>query len=133
MGVKGLGGAGDGSTKPTVSVQLLGPFAMPAGGRTAGPWRRTSAKELLALVFLSPKRRVTREIASDTLFGHLAPQAAANAMYNALSSARSTLSALGHGAADILVADRMSVYISTTTPIDLDLERHENALATRFG
>ena len=130
VGVKGLGGAGDGSTKPTVSVQLLGPFAMPAGGRTAGPWRRTSAKELLALVFLSPKRRVTREIASDTLFGILAPQAAANAMYNALSSARSTLSALGHGAADILVADRMSVYISTTTPIDLDLERHENALAT---
>jgi predicted ATPase/DNA-binding SARP family transcriptional activator len=128
--VKGLVGAGDGSTKPTVSVQLLGPFAIHAGGRTAGPWRRTSAKELLALVFLSPNRRVTREIASDTLFGHLAPQGAANAMYNALSSARGTLSALGHGAADVLVADRTSVYISPTAPIDVDLERHEKALET---
>ena len=56
---------------PIVSVQLLGPFAIHASGRTAGPWRRTSAKWLLELVFLSPKRRVTREVAADTLFGIL--------------------------------------------------------------
>ena len=130
LGVTGLGGADHGSTRPLVSVQLLGPFAIHAGGRSAGPWRRTSAKWLLGLVFLSPKRQVTREVATDTLFGNLAPQAATNAMYNALSSARSTLSVLGHGAAGILAANRTSIYISPTAAIDVDLERHEKALET---
>ena len=93
-------------------VQLLGLFAVHLGERTAGPWPRLSSKRLLALVLLSPNRRMAREVASDTLFGDLAPRAAANAMYDALSSARATLSALGHGTAEILLANRASVYIS---------------------
>ena len=66
---------------------------------------------------------------SDTLFGDLAPRAAANAMYNAISSARRTLSALGNGTGEILLANRASVYISPSARLEVDLELHEQALA----
>ena len=61
----------------------------PSGPKRAGPWPRLSAKRLVELVFLSPKRRISKEVASDTLFRDLAPRAATNAMYNALSAAPS--------------------------------------------
>ena len=65
---------------------------------------------------LEPKTQSDEGSRRRHAFWDLAPQAATNAMYNALSSARSTLSALGHGAADILATDRTSIYISPTRP-----------------
>jgi DNA-binding SARP family transcriptional activator len=87
---------------PLVRVQLLGPFAISLGAKYAGPWPRLSAKRLLALVFLSPKRPIAREVAADTLFHDLAPGAASNAMYNALSAARAVLAGLGDGQLSML-------------------------------
>ena len=81
--------------EPLVHVQLLGSFSISLGPKTVGPWPRLSAKRLLELVFLSPKRRISKEVASDTLFGDLAPRAATNALYNALSAARAVLAELG--------------------------------------
>ena len=52
-----------------VHVQLLGSFSISVGAKTAGLWPRVSAKRLLELLFLSPNRRISKEVASDTLFG----------------------------------------------------------------
>ena len=102
---------------------------MSLGAKTAGPWPRLSAKRLVELVFLSPKRRISKEVASDTLFGDLAPRAATNAMYNALSAARAVLAELGGPAAGILRTDRTHIYIPDDAPVEVDLELHERALS----
>ena len=107
-------------------AQMLGPFEIYRGDKVAGPWPRLSAKRLLALVLLSPKRRIAREVASEVLFPHLAPRSAANALYNALSSARAVLSVFGGPA--ILVADRTDIYISAAAPLSVDLELHERSI-----
>ncbi len=116
------------TAEPVVQVQLLGSFAMSLGAETAGPWPRLSAKRLVQLVFLSPTRRIPKEVASDTLFGDLAPRAATNALYNALSAARAVLVALGGTAAGILCTDRTHIYIPADAPVLVDLELHECAL-----
>ncbi len=59
--------------KQVVRARLLGPFAVYLGDKCGGPWPRLSAKRLLALVLLTPKRRMSREVASDTLFRDLTP------------------------------------------------------------
>ena len=66
---------------PLLRVQLLGPFAIHMGGKCAGPWPRRSAKRLLALVCLSPKRRVPQGGRVRRPFSGLCPRAAANALY----------------------------------------------------
>ena len=119
--------------EPPVHVQLLGSFSISRGAKTAGPWPRLSAKRLLELVFLSPKRRISKEVASDTLFGDLPPRATANALYNALSAARAVLSELGEPAAGVLKTDRMHIYIPHDAPVAVDLERHECALSAALG
>jgi predicted ATPase/DNA-binding SARP family transcriptional activator len=82
------------------------------------------------LVFLSPGRRISREVACETLFGYLGPRAAANALYNALSMARGVLAALGGPAADMLGADRTHIFVSPGSPLEVDLEVHQTALRT---
>ena len=114
---------------PLVQVQLLGSFVISVGEKMAGPWPRTSTKRLLALVLLSPKRRISEEAASDTLFGDLAPRAATNAMYNALSGARSVLAGLGGPAAGMLRTDRTHLYVPGDAPVVVDLDLHEGALS----
>jgi predicted ATPase/DNA-binding SARP family transcriptional activator len=121
------------TTGPQVQVQLLGSFAISVGTESAGPWTRLSAKRLLELVFLSPKRRVAREVASDTLFPDLPPRAATNAMYNALSAARAALADLGGPATRVLRADRTHIYVPDDAPVVVDLEVHERALRTALG
>ena len=112
-----------------VRAQLLGPFAIYLGDKAAGPWPRLSSKRILALVFLSPKRRISRELACEALFGDLAPRSASSALYNALSSARGVLAALGQPAAAVLGTDRADIYISPTVAIQVDLDLHEQAIA----
>ncbi len=116
------------TAEPVVQVQLLGSFAMSLGEKTAGPWPRLSAKRLLELVFLSPKRRISREVASDTLFRDLAPRAATNALNNALSAARAVLTGLRGTSGGILRTDRTHIYIPDDAPVAVDLELHEHAL-----
>ncbi len=120
---------GHGSSVPVVRAQLLGPFAIYLGDKAAGPWPRLSSKRILALVFLSPKRRISRELACEALFGDLAPRSASSALYNALSSARGVLAALGQPATAVLGTDRADIYISPTAAIEVDLDLHEQAIA----
>ena len=119
---------------PLVQVRLLGTFAISVGAKSAGPWPRLSAKRLMELVFLSPRRRIAREVASDTLFLDLAPRASTNAMYNALSAARAVLAELGGPAAGMLRTDRTHIYVPPEVPVEVDLALHEHALsaALRF-
>ncbi len=121
------------SVTPLLRVQLLGPFAIHMGGKSAGPWPRRSAKRLLALVCLSPKRRVPREVASDVLFPDLAPRAAANALYSALSSARAVLADLGGPATALLTADHGHIYISPNAPVEVALDLDETSLRAALG
>ena len=118
---------------PLVQVQLLGSFAISVEAKSAGPWTRHSAKRLLELVFLSPKRRIAREVASDTLFPDLPPRAATNAMYNALSAARAALADVGGPATGVLRTDRTHIYIPDDAPVVVDLELHERALSAALG
>jgi predicted ATPase/DNA-binding SARP family transcriptional activator len=121
------------TAEPVLQVQLLGSFAISLGEKTGGPWPRQSAKRLVALVLLSPRRRISKEVASDTLFGDLAPRAATNALYNALSAARAVLAGLGSTAAGILCTDRTHIYIPDEAPVVVDLELHECALRSALG
>ena len=116
------------STEPLVRVQLLGRFAIYLGDKSAGPWPRLSARRLLALVFLSPQRFISREVACDTLFRDLDSRAASGALYNAVSSARNVLTALGEPAAAVLRADRAGIFIPPTAAVEVDLDLHEHAL-----
>jgi len=123
--------AEEGEAKPgeaRVRARLLGPFAITLGDRSAGPWPRPAAKRLCELVLLSPGRRISREVATETLFGYLGPRASANAMYNALSMARGVLAALGGPAAAMLGTDRTHIFISPGAPVEVDLEFHQKAL-----
>jgi predicted ATPase/DNA-binding SARP family transcriptional activator len=113
---------------PCVQAQLLGSFAISLGEKVAGPWPRLSAKPLLALLLLSPRRRLSREIACDTLFGDLSPRAASSALYNAVSSARGVLAGLGEPATALIGSDRSDIYISPAAVIEVDLDVHERAI-----
>ena len=84
-------------------------------------------------MFLSPKRRIAREVASDTLFPDLPPRAATNAMYNALSAARAALADVGGPATGVLRTDRTHIYIPDDVPVVVDLEVHERALSAALG
>ena len=121
------------TAEPVIGVHLLGSFAMSLGEKTAGPWPRISAKRLVELLFLSPKRRISKEVASDTLFRDLAPRAATNAMYNALSAARAVLANLGDPARELLCTDRTHVFILPDAPLNVDLEVHERALSAALS
>ena len=112
---------------PFVRVQLLGPFAIFLDDKSIGHWPRLSAKRLLALVFLSPKHRIAREVACDTLFGDLAPGAAANALHNAVSAARAVLADLGGLAVGLVRTDRTHIYVPLDAPVEVDLEVHRKA------
>ena len=117
-----------------VRVHLLGPFSISLGGagsRTAtaiGPWPRPSAKRLCELVFVSPGHRVGRELACEALFHDLGAAAAARALSKALSMARRVLVGLGHPGAELLQADLAHVWAAPDVPLEVDLERHEQAL-----
>ena len=127
MAVAGAPGE-DNAAGLVVRARMLGPFAIYQADKVAGPWPRLSAKRLLALVLLSPKRRICREVASEALFPDLAPRSAANALYNALWSARAVLSDFGGPATALLIANRADIYISPGAPVEVDLELHERSI-----
>ncbi len=111
-----------------VTINLLGPFAIALDHQVAGPWPRPTAKRLCELVFLSHRRRVSRDLAREQLFPSLDAHAGARALSKALSLARAVLSDLGEPAASLLQADLGHIWISPTAPVDIDLEAHEKAI-----
>ena len=100
-----------------VKVRLLGPFAVSAGGRVAGPWPRPTARRLCQLVLVAPGRRITRDLACEELFPDLDPHAAARAVSKALSMARSALTEVG----ELLSADRTHIWAAPDVEVDADV------------
>lgn len=74
-----------------VTINLLGPFAIALDHQVAGPWPRPTAKRLCELVFLSHRRRVSRDLAREQLFPSLDAHAGARALSKALSLAGRSL------------------------------------------
>ena len=107
-----------------VRVQLLGQFAVSAGGRVAGPWPRPSARRLCELLLVSPGRRVRRDIACEELFGDRDQRAAARALSKALSMARVALGELGDPGGSLLVADLTHIWIAGHVEVDAEVQ-HE--------
>ena len=111
-----------------VQVTVLGPFTIKLGQQGAGPWDRPPARRLCELVMLSPRRRVGREMARETLFAELAPTKSAKALSKALSLARQALSPLGEMAARCCGQTVPTSGVPEEVPIDIDLVAHEEAL-----
>ena len=106
--------------KAQVRVRLLGPFSVTSGGREAGPWPRPTARRLCQLVLVSPGRRISRDLAGDTLFPGLDPRAAARSVSKALSMARAALAPLGPGADGLLAADLTHIWAAPDAEVDAE-------------
>ena len=118
---------------PVVEARLLGPFVVSLEGRYAGPWGRPTARRLCQLVLVSPGRRVSREEACEALFPALSGEAATAALYKALSLARSVLGELGPLGEGLLCANRSHIWVSSETPLEVDIASHEQALRSALG
>ncbi len=116
-------------------AQLLGPLSVSLGELSAGPWERPSARRLLELVLVSPGRRIGREAACEALFPHLAPEAAAKALYKAKSMAKATLSGLGEKATGVLMADGALIFLANSDglALEVDFEQHQQALRSALS
>ena len=120
-----------------VRVRMLGPFTVTAANdaKTAGPWPRPTARRLCQLVLVSPGRRITRDLACETLFPGTEPRAAARALSKALSMARAALAELGEPAASMLQADLTHIWATPDAQVDADEQQAAlaRALAMRPG
>ncbi|HEX4657580.1 MAG TPA: BTAD domain-containing putative transcriptional regulator, partial [Streptosporangiaceae bacterium] len=120
-----------------VRVRMLGPFTVTAANdaKTAGPWPRPTARRLCQLVLVSPGRRITRDLACETLFPGTEPRAAARALSKALSMARAALAELGEPAAPMLHADLTHIWATPDAQVDADEQQAAlaRALAMRPG
>ncbi len=121
-------GDSQGSSGGPLRANLLGPFSVTLGDKSAGPWRRPSAKRLCELVLVSSGRRITRETACEALFPNLDAAAASRRLSQALSMARASLSSLGGAGLDLLQADRAHIWINPDTHPEVDLEVQEEKL-----
>lgn len=117
-----------GASSFVLDVRLLGRFVIAAGELSTATWPRPSARRLCQLVLISPGRRLSRDAACDALFPALRAEAATNALWKALSMARSVLAQLGGPAAGLLCADHNSIWAATDIALDVDLDAHEQAL-----
>jgi DNA-binding SARP family transcriptional activator len=105
-----------------VVIRMLGSFSVTAGGLTAGPWPRPSARRVCALVLVSPGRRLTRDAACEDLFPGLTPRAAARSLSKALSMARAALAPLGSQAAALLAANAIHIWAAADAWVDADAQ-----------
>jgi len=111
-----------------LDVRLLGRFVVAAGDRSTATWPRPSARRLCQLVLISPGRRLSRDAACEALFPSLRSEAATNALWKALSMARSALGQLGPPAAGLLCADHSHIWAAADVALEVDLDAHEQAL-----
>jgi DNA-binding SARP family transcriptional activator len=120
--------AEDGASPVGLDVRLLGRFVVAQGDLSTGAWPRPSARRLCQLVLISPGRRLSRDAACEALFPSLRSQAATNALWKALSMARSVLGQLGAPAVGLLGADRSGIWAATDVALKVDLDAHVQAL-----
>jgi predicted ATPase/class 3 adenylate cyclase len=127
--------AGDAEPPNAVAlrVNLLGPFVISLGPRSAGPWPRPTAKRLCELLLVSPGRRVRREAAGEVLFPERSRAVVARALSTALSNARTALATLGTGAPGLIRADRGYIWADASYPLEVDLDLHQQRLALALG
>ena len=118
---------------PALRANLLGPFSVTLGHKSAGPWRRPSAKRLCQMVLVSPGRRIAREVVNEALFPNLGRAAAARALSQALSMARAALGKLGGPGSGLLQADRTHIWANPGAVLEIDLEIQEQRLRSALA
>jgi predicted ATPase/DNA-binding SARP family transcriptional activator/Tfp pilus assembly protein PilF len=108
-----------------LSVRLLGGFAVGLGSSLlgAGDFPRRKAQQLVKLLALQPGARLQRDQVIEALWPHLAPDAAAHQLHNALSQARSTLRTLVGRSFDPLAVEAGVVSLRHPTGVDSDFHR----------
>jgi DNA-binding SARP family transcriptional activator/tetratricopeptide (TPR) repeat protein len=106
----------------SLQAALLGQFSIRLEKKVAGPWRRPPSKHLCELVLLSPLRRVGRETVIEALFPRLDPTGARAALSQALSYARTALSALGDAGTALLQSDRALIWVNPEIDLMVDLD-----------
>ena len=113
---------------------MLGPFTVTAANdaKTAGPWPRPTARRLCQLVLVSPGRRITRDLACETLFPGTEPRAAARALSKSLSMARAALAELGEPGAALLGADLTHLWLSPRIVVDADTQAKIDIVKSRL-
>ena len=105
-------------------MRVLGGFEVVAAGRqlTRADWQRVSAERLVKLLLVAPGRRVTREVAAETLWPGAAPEASRASLRKALHYAGLALQDTG-----ALVTANGYVALDPTR-LDVDLDRLTAAL-----
>jgi DNA-binding SARP family transcriptional activator len=102
-----------------VRARVLGGFTVAVGGRELGraAWYRLSAERLFKLLAVTPGHRLPRELAAETLWPGLPPEAGRTNLRKALHYARRAL-----GNEGVLIGDGDAVALDPTL-LDLDLDR----------
>jgi predicted ATPase/DNA-binding SARP family transcriptional activator len=82
---------------PSLTIQLLGGFAVSIGGRPVpdAAWGLQKARSLVKLLALAPDGRLPRDQVLDRLWPDFAPGAAQNNLYSTLGVARKALAPAG--------------------------------------
>lgn len=111
-----------------VRATLLGRFSVAYAGKEAGPWARPPARRLLQLVLVSPGHRVSREAARAAIFPSRGREQGTRSLYQALSMARSALSAFGQIGGDLLQADRAHIWLNPAFQVEVDVEQQQERL-----
>ena len=121
-----------GTPLPTLQLQLLGGFAARIDGSELPPagWPSLRAAQLVQLLGLQPRRRLTREQVVDALWPQLEPEAGSANLRKATHHARQAL-----GRHDAVVVQAGEVLLWPGRPVQVDVEdferRAEAALARR--
>ncbi|HYG58142.1 MAG TPA: BTAD domain-containing putative transcriptional regulator [Symbiobacteriaceae bacterium] len=108
-----------------LSVAILGPAEVHAGGRKVSGWRTAKARDLLAYLVLSGDRPVSRDQIIEALWPEAGPEAGTSALHTALYHLRR---ALGPGA-ESAVTFAGGAYRFDRESADVDLDRFQR-LAT---
>lgn len=109
---------------PIVRVCVLGAFEMTVAGRrlTRADWQRVSAERLVKLLVVTPGRRVTREVAAETLWPDAEPESSRTSLRKALHFASQALGDRG-----VLITTGGWVALDPAR-LDVDLDRLTAAL-----
>ena len=104
----------------SVRIGLLGPFRVELPhGRVVERWTRPPARRLVAVLALTPGRRLSRDALAEQLFPGLAATPASRALAKALSMARATLERPSGRA--VFSVDRVTIgLVGDDLVVDLD-------------
>ena len=109
-------------------ANLLGPFSINRGNDSAGPWARPGARRLCQMVLVSPGRRVSRQVARESLFPHLDLPEGKRTLTKTLSMARAGLSAVVGPGPSLLEASRTHIWVNPAVPLEVDYELQADRL-----